>query len=237
MHPNLFHIGNLTLPTFGVLAAIGLMLALALSLKTARVVGVDPNKLWDAGLFAVLAAFIASRLILVATHFAAFRQFPILLLAVPSLTATGLLLTVIATFLWLSIKRIPMLPALDAWAPCATLVWAFLALGHYFEGSDPGMPTGLPWGVPMPGETTPLHPVAIYVAIIALMLTALAYATLKRASTAALTLIAAGATQFLLTFVRQPRDPTIGGLDALQLVCLGMIAAGCLLSFAASPDR
>ena len=237
MHPNLFHIGNLTLPTFGALAAIGLMLALALSLRTARIIGIDPDKLWDAGLFAVMAAFIASRLILIATHFAAFRQYPILLLAVPSLTATGLLLTLIVSFLWLYFKRIPVLPALDAWTPCATLVWAFLALGHHFEGSDPGMPTILPWGVPMPGETTPLHPIAIYAAATALILTVTAYAGLKRTNTAAFTLIAAGTAQFLLTFVRQPGDPTIGGLDALQLVCLGMMAAGCTLSFAASRNR
>jgi phosphatidylglycerol---prolipoprotein diacylglyceryl transferase len=240
VHPNLFHIGHLTLPTFGALAAIGLILAIALSQRTARIVStdeanIDPDKLWDAGLFAILAAFILSRVLLVATHFAAFQQFPILLLAVPSLTPTGLLLTAIATFLWLHFKRIPILPALDAWVPCATLVWAFLALGHFAEASDPGLPTNLPWGVPMPGEATPLHPVAIYAAVTALILTAASYANLKRTQTAALTLIAAGTAQFLLSFLRQPGIATIAGLDALQLVALGMVLAGCVLAVCTKP--
>ena len=232
MHPNLFHIGHLTLPTFGALAAVGLMLAITLSQRTARLCNVDPNKLWDAGLFAILAAFILSRVLLVATHFAAFKQYPILLLAVPSLTPIGVLLTAIVTFLWLYFRRIPVLPALNAWAPSATLVWAFLALGHFFEGSDPGLSTKLPWGVPMPGESTPLHPVAIYAAVIALILTAVAYRTLS----ASITLIAAGAAQFLLSFVRQPGEPTIAGLDALQLGALGMIIAGCVLIVSSGPS-
>ena len=235
MHPSLLHLGPITLPTFGALAAVGLMLALALSQRTARLTGVDPDSVWDAGLFAILAAFILSRLLLVATHFASFRQYPILLLAVPSLTPTGLLLTAIATFLWLHFKRIPILPALDAWAPCATLVWAFLALGHFAEGSDPGLPTTLPWGIRMPGDAAPLHPVAVYTAIVALLLTVVGYSRLRRGHSAALTLIAAGTAQFLLSFVRQPGLGAIAGLDALQLVALGMIVAGCILQLTMQP--
>ena len=233
MHPNLFHIGHLTLPTFGALVAVGLMVALALSQRTACVRRLNPEKLWDAGLFAVLAAFVLSRALLVATHFAAFQKFPILLLAVPSLTPIGLLLTAIATFLWLHFKRIPILPALDAWAPCATLVWAFLALGHFAEFSDPGLATTLPWGVRPQGESIPLHPVAVYAAIFAVLLTIAAYRKLN----AAHTLIAAGIGQFLLSFLRQPDVETIVGLDALQLVALGMVVAGCAILVTRSQSR
>ncbi len=232
MHPSLFHIGHLTLPTFGALVAVGLMLALALSQRTAQVRNLNPEKLWDAGIFAVLAAFLLSRVLLVATHFAAFQQYPILLLAVPSLTPVGLLLTAIATFLWLRIKRIPLLPALDAWAPCATLLWVFLALGHFAELSDPGLATTLPWGVRPPGESVPLHPVAIYAAIIAALLTIAAYRKLN----AAQTLIAAGIGQYLLSFLRQPDVETIAGLDALQLVALGMIFTGFALALNSEPE-
>ena len=233
MHPSLFHIGHLTLPTFGALVAVGLMLALALSQRTAAIRHLNPEKLWDAGLFAVLAAFLLSRALLVTTHFAAFQKFPILLLAVPSLTPIGLLLTAIATFLWLHFKRIPILPALDAWAPCATLIWVALALGHFAELSDPGLPTTLPWGVRPPGESTPLHPVAIYAAIFALALTIAAYRKLN----AAQTLIAAGTGQFLLSFLRQPDAETIANLDVLQLVALAMIVTGIAILVSAPPSR
>ena len=40
MHPYLLHSGHLLLPTFGVLAAVGLMSALTLSLRTAVIVAI-----------------------------------------------------------------------------------------------------------------------------------------------------------------------------------------------------
>jgi phosphatidylglycerol:prolipoprotein diacylglycerol transferase len=219
------------LPTFGVLAAMGLMLALGLSQYTAALAGVDPDELWDAGLFAVLAAFVLSRVLLVTANLRTFMSYPMLLLAVPSLTATGLLLTVIATLVWLHFKRIPLLPALDAWAPCATLVWAFLALGHFAEDSDPGMPAALPWGVTMPGDMVRSHPVGLYAALVAAVMSAALYAMLKRRrGGAALALIGAGVAQFLLSFVRVPGLQSVAGLDALQVVALGMIVVGCGLS-------
>ena len=229
MYPTLLHFGHLSIPTFGVLAACGLMLALALSQRTARFVNLAPNALWDAGLFAILTAFILSRLLLIAAHFGTFRAYPILLLAVPSLTPIGLLLSAIATFLWLYCKRIPLLPALDAWAPCITLIWAFLAVGHYAEGSDPGMP--------MRSHPAAMYPVALYVAASGLAVTVAAYAHLagRRRNTAVLTLIAVGLLQFLLSFIRQPGEATLDGLDALQLLALGMIIFGCFL-YVTSPD-
>jgi phosphatidylglycerol:prolipoprotein diacylglycerol transferase len=223
------------LPTFGVLAAVGLMLALGLSQYTAALVGVDPDKLWDAGLFAVLAAFVLSRGLLVAANLRTFMSYPVLLLAVPSLTAAGMLLTAIATLLWLRWKGAAVLPALDAWAPCATLVWAFLALGHFAEDSDPGMPTALPWGVTMPGDMVRQHPVGLYAALVAAVLTATLYALSKRRrGAAAVALMGAGVAQFLLSFVRVPGLPSVAGLDALQVVALAMIVAGCALSMSAT---
>ena len=246
MYPYLLHLGHLSLPTFGVLAACGLMLALALSQHTARLVHIDPDALWDAGLFAILSAFVTSRLLLVLVHFREFLSFPLLLLAVPSLTATGLLFTAIATILWLRWKRIPLLSALDAWAPCATLVWAFLALGHFAEGSDPGMPARLAaaifigvFGMPRTGQPVPLHPVTIYATVVVLVLTAVLVVLLGRrhreGTIAAIGLICAGTAQFLLSFVRQPGVETIAGLDALQFVALGMLVAGCVLWLTAQP--
>ena len=224
MHPYLLHAGHLTLPTFGVLAAVGLMCALALSQYTARLAGSDPDQLWNAGLFAIIAAFILSRLLLVIEHLSSFVRFPLLLLAVPSLTATGLLLTVIATFLWLRFKRIPILPALDAWAPCASLVWAFLALGHFFEGSDPGMND---------------RPVALYAAILAAALTVWLFQSLKRphktSHIAALALALTGIVQFFLSFLRQPEAQTLVGLDILQIVALAMILASGALYVTGAP--
>ena len=235
MYPTLFHFGHLTLPTFGVLAATGLMTALALSERVARLAGVDSTKLWDAGIFAVIAAFVLSRALLVVFFWKNFRAFPVLLLTVPSLTALGLLLTVIATAGWLWFRKIPILGALNAWAPGAAIVWACLALGHFAEGSDPGMPSKLPWAmVPMPGETTRLQPVALYTALLAVVLAGWTYWLLRRhRPAAAYGLVGGGAGQFLLSFLRQPGAEWLAGLDLLQWVALGMMGTGFVLRIVA----
>lgn len=236
MHPTLLHLGHITLPIFGVLAAVGLMAALALSLRTAAMVGLSSDRLWNAGLFVLLSAFVLSRLLLVVMYLHAFLTYPILLLAVPSLTPLGVLLTGIVTVLYLRMRRLPLLTTLDAWAPCATLIWAFLALAHFAEGSDPGLATSLPWGRAMIAGGIPLHPVALYAAMVAVLLTGVLLLHLRRrrrrGDTAAFALAAVGIAQFLLTFLRQP-DPsveTLGNLlDPIQWVALGMIVAAGII--------
>ncbi len=235
MHPYLLHSGHLLLPSFGVLAAVGLIAALALSLRTAANVGLHPEKLWNAGLFTLISAFVLSRLLLVIANWHSFRSYPILLLMAPSLTATGILLTILGTVVYLRLHQLPLLPTLDAWSPCSTLIWAFLALGHFAEGSDAGLPTTLPWGIPMPPDPTPLHPVALYAALAAAILTVVLLLQLPRrrpGNTLALALLAAGVIQFLLTFVRQPMlsGTALGNLlDPIQWVSLAMILTSGLL--------
>jgi phosphatidylglycerol---prolipoprotein diacylglyceryl transferase len=232
MHPYLLHSGHLLLPTFGVLAAVGLMATLTLSLRTAAIVGLDSDRLWNAGLFTLLSAFALSRLLLIAANLHNFLAYPILLLMVPSLSATGVLLTIVATLIYLRLRHLPLLDTLDAWSPCSTLTWAFLALGHFAEGTDAGLPTHLPWGLRIPPDRTPLHPVSLYAAIAAALLTLLLLRQLPRrqhpGDTLVLTLAAAGTTQFLLTFFRQPY-PDTGLLDPIQWISLGMIAASGLI--------
>lgn len=242
MHPTLLHIGSLTIPTFGLLAAIGLMLALAFSLRTAALVGIHPDRLWNAALFAIIAAFVLSRLLLVATNLHTFFVYPILLLMVPSLTPLGLLLTTIATAIYLRTHQLPFLATLNAWAPCAALAWAFIALGHFAEGTDSGLPSSLPWALPnVPGAGFREHPVTLYITLAALLITFLSYRHLRnrRQNTAALTLLLSGLAQFFLTFLRQPEfeDNAIGTLlDPIQWLAIGMIVLAAVL-FIQQPRR
>jgi phosphatidylglycerol:prolipoprotein diacylglycerol transferase len=236
VHPTLLHFGHITLPTFGVLAAVGLMAALGLSLRMAVLAGLSPDKVWNAGLFVLLSAFVLSRLLLIVMYLHSFLKYPILLLAVPSLTPLGVLLTAVVTVFYLRVRRLPLLSTLDAWAPCATLAWAFFALGHVAEGSDPGLPTTLPWGMAMVAGGVRLHPVSLYAAIVAVLLTAILFRQLRgrqrRGDIAAIALGAVGITQFLLTFFRQPYTyavPSDGVLDPIQWVALGMIVAAGLI--------
>ena len=239
--PGYFRVGDLHVPVYGVFAALGLIAALWLSQRTAALAGLNPDALWDAGVFAAIAAFVVSRLLLVAVELKAFLQYPLLVLALPSLTYGGMVLTGLLVWGWLKWKRIPITDALDAWAVPATLLAAVLAIAHFVEGTDAGMPTRLPWGVTTPGDSVlgRVHPVQIYAAIAAIALGVGLFRKLPRrkfsGQIAALALMIGGTLSFLLTMLQQPMD-TVSDLplDPGQFVALAAMLAGAFL-YAQSP--
>jgi phosphatidylglycerol:prolipoprotein diacylglycerol transferase len=236
--PGTVRLGPVRLPVYGLFATAGLLAALALSQKAARRVGLKPEPVWDAGIFVIGAAFVLSRLLLVAENWTAFRAVPMLVLTVPSLTYGGSLLTALATWVYLRRRGLPVLRVMDAWAPCAALLAGFLQLGHFFEGTDAGMPTGLPWGIVAPGDTVlgKTHPVQIYAVLIAVGMCVVLYRGLRArrwdGEVAAVLLGLGGLLAFGLDMLRQPMGDSVGNtllpMDASQ-----MIELGCMLLAAA----
>jgi len=242
--PGVVRVGALRVPVFGVFAAVGLVGALWLSQRTAKAAGVDAEKLWDAGMFAVAAALVVSRLLLIAMDMKAFVHYPLLVLSLPSLTYGGIALTGVLVWLWLRWKRLRVLSVLDAWAPCAMLLWAALSVGHFVEGTDAGMPTSLPWGVVTAGDTVlgKVHPVQIYALVVAVVLGAWLLRMLMKARRAGMVasvgLMAGGVASFALGMLRQPME-SIGDswLDPSQWVALMAVLAGAgIFAVSEHPD-
>lgn len=235
--PGTFRLGPLRFPVYGLFATAGLLSALGLSQPAARRAGLRPEALWDAGIFAVATAFVVSRLLLIVQNWAAFRAMPLLVLALPSLTPTGIAATLLLTLGYLRRKRLPVRRALDAWVPPLCLLAAWLQLGHFFEGTEAGLPTTLPWGVFAAGDTVlgRTHPVQLYAVAAALGLGCWLYLRLPRrrfdGEVAALGLGVGGALAFALDMLRQPRPDTWPGINAsLPLDASQMAAALCVLA-------
>jgi phosphatidylglycerol:prolipoprotein diacylglycerol transferase len=234
--PGVIRIGTMRVSVFGFFAAAGLVAAIWLSQYTARLAAIPAQKLWDAGVFLVFAAFVLSRLLLIAQDFQGFLHYPLIMLSLPSLTYGGMALTAIATLIYIRATHLPILPTLDAWAPCAALLAAVLALAHFIEGTDAGMPTTLPWGITTPGDSIlgRVHPVQIYAMIIALVLLAYLLYVLARphipGHIAARAFIVGGVSVFLLDMLSQPLD-TQGSalLDPGQYIALTSTLLGLAL--------
>jgi phosphatidylglycerol:prolipoprotein diacylglycerol transferase len=235
--PGVVRLGPLRLPVYGLFAAGGLIAALWLSLKTARVVGLAA--VWDAGLFAVLAAFVVSRLLLIGGDVRGFLRVPLAMLALPSFTYVGMVLTGMVVVGYLRWKRLPLLRVLDAWAPCGAVLAAMLGVGRYFEGTDLGMPTMLPWGTVVRGSAGMMHlqPVAIYAAVasvvLLVVLVKLLERTLRAGRVAAVGLVAGGAVGFVIEMVTQPVEMRVGTwLEPAQWLAVGaMLVGGLMLTF------
>jgi len=234
--PGVVRLGPLRLPVYGVFAAVGLIAALWLSLKTARVVGLAAESVWDAGLFAVMAAFVVSRLLLIGGDVRGFVRVPLAMLALPSFTYVGMALTGLVVVGYLRWKRLPLAEVLDAWAPCAAALAAMLSLGRFFEGTDLGMPTTLPWGTVVRGSAGMMHlqPVAIYAAVASVVLLVVLVRLLERklraGMVAGVALVAGGVVSFLLDMITQPVEMRVGAwLDPAQWVAVGAMLVGGLI--------
>ena len=228
MHPYL-SLGRLHLPVFGIFAAAGLMAAMLLSQRTARLAKIDAAALWDLGMVTVFSAFVLSRLLLVAENFRTFISYPVLVLALPSLTSVGIALTVVVSLGYLQHRALPPLAVLDAAAPCIAMAWAFLNLGLIAEGTRDGMPTTVPWAIG--SGMGRVHPVELYTVFAALALCGVLLWMLPHrihvGEIGARGLVLGGLLAVALDSFRLPAELYEDiWLDRVQWVGLAMIVAG-----------
>src|SRR5947209_19110757 len=78
MFPRLFHIGNFGIPTYGVMAAIGLIAGLAVVVRGARQQGIDPEKSWNLGLVAIISGLIGAKILMVINDWHSFGHWNVI---------------------------------------------------------------------------------------------------------------------------------------------------------------
>jgi phosphatidylglycerol---prolipoprotein diacylglyceryl transferase len=152
VYPRLFTLGPLSLPTYGLFAAIALIAGLALAMRTAARLRIAPDAMWNLGLITIFTAVLGSKLLLIFGHWHDFISYPLLMLSISLPRTVDYVLTQIglglsAGLLYMTMKRMPWLDTFDAAAPAWALGQAILAAGCFFAGCDYGRPTSLPWGV------------------------------------------------------------------------------------------
>jgi phosphatidylglycerol:prolipoprotein diacylglycerol transferase len=255
VYPVLFHIGSLLIPSYGASAAVGVLLALFLAQRTARVVGVAPSQVWNLCIVALFTALAGSRLLLIALNFTALRVHPAWLLGLamihhPVLAAFAALVAGVAALVYGRWQKMPLWATADALAAPLALGLAFEQLGALLAGSGYGIEAGAGmaarwavtcthplaalWsGVPL---GVALHPVQAYAALAFLVLAALLLFWLPRrrqqGDAAGLFLLGAGVAIYFTEFWRDPegRGTLLGGaLDGPQAVAVPMVVAGALL--------
>ncbi len=238
MHPHLARIGPVTIPTFGAVAAAGLVLAILLAARGARVVRISEDTVWNLCLFSAAGTLLLSRILIVAQVPKAFLHYPMYILTLPTVTKYGLLAAVLSGIAYALYKRLPLLRTADALAPAILLLQATLHLGSLFAGDDLGSPTSLRVGQWISGDRG-YHPVALYAALLSLLASAAAFLFLRRehqsGETFGLGLTLAALTRFFVDQFRPdyvlPEIMAGHFLRADQLVLIALAAAGISFFF------
>jgi phosphatidylglycerol:prolipoprotein diacylglycerol transferase len=257
MHPLLMQIGSLAIPSYGVLAAAGVLAALTLSHWSCGWVGIDPRHGWNAIVLGVFAAMSAERGLLIALNLSNLRVHPRWLLALalvhhPLLTGVGTGAGLAAVWLYGRWAKVGMRRLADALAAPVAAGMALEQIGCLLAGSDYGREamsgrwgavtytselaarwSGTPLGIP-------LVPVQGYAALGAGLVAVLSGIWLRRrgdtGEAAGVGLLGMGVVVFLTECLRDWEGRGViyagklgAGMDAPQVAALLMVVGGALL--------
>ena len=250
MYPELFHIGDFPINTYGVLLALAFLAALLVAARLAERDGLPRERIYDLGLWMLLAALVGSKLLMLWTE-PGYRDNPLHLLSLDFLRSGGVfyggfIAAVIVGYLLIRRFGLPWWKTADAFAPGIALGHAIGRQGCFAAGCCWGKPTSLPWGVrftELGHEITGvpinahLHPTQLYesFANLAIFFFLLWLHRRKRFSGQVILFYAVlyAITRFAVEFVRDdPRGDiagltTLTGLSTSQLISL-IIGAGSL---------
>jgi phosphatidylglycerol---prolipoprotein diacylglyceryl transferase len=168
------------IPSYGAMAAVGVLLSLLLAQRTARVAGINAAEVWNLCVVALFAALVAQRLLLVVVNMGDLRLHPAWLLSLamvhhPLLATVGAVVGVGAAALYAWRRKLNFCATGDVLVAPLALGLAFEQIGALLAGSGYGSETTVRWAVtytrPLAAiwSGTPLgvavHPVQAYAAL------------------------------------------------------------------------
>ena len=252
MHPLLGTIptpwGGIPVYTYGVLVATGVLLGLWYARHYAPQAGIDPERVWNLGIYMVLIGLVTAKvwLLIVESGYYSHHPHEILTLATLQSGGTfygGLIGAFVVAALYTYFQRIPFLPLADCYSAGLPLGHAIGRLGCFAAGCCYGKPTWLPWGVvftnPRAAELVgtplniPLHPTQLYESAAEFMNFLILVFLAKRQRFAgellATYMVLYGIERGLIEFVRGDPDRTLflrGRFSLMQVVSLVLVLLG-----------
>jgi len=194
VYPEIAHWGVIHVRSYGLLLAVAFLFGTWLALRESRRRGLDPDKVVNVVLVALVAGVLGARMLYVLEHVQEFRREwgSVLALWQGGLTLYGGV--VAGTFAGLVAARrqgLPMWVVADALTPSVAIGTMFGRIGCFLNGCCYGRPTTLPWGVHFPPDSfaglefgnAAVHPSQLYFALAGLTLFGLTMALRKRLET------------------------------------------------------
>lgn len=227
-------LGPVTIQSFGVLSALGILLATLLTSRAARELGKDPQVPVDFAVAGVLAGVVGGHLVhLLAYHPEELHDpWRVVMLWEGLSSMGGLAGGVIAAVVWFRVKRIRFADYADAFALGVAPGWGVARIGCFTVHDHPGVLTSFPLAVRFPDG--PRHDLGLYEAIVLLSLGALLWILHRRGALRGrllpLLAVVYGVARFFLDFLRARDVPYADarhfGLTFAQYAAVLLVAWG-----------
>jgi phosphatidylglycerol:prolipoprotein diacylglycerol transferase len=245
MFPILFHIGPLTIRTYGAMVALAFLAALQVARAAARVRKIGETFLLDLVALLILSGLLGARLLYIVVNLSYFREHPWESFKVWEgglVFYGGFILAALVGVVFTRYRGYDVGETADCLAPALALGQGIGRWGCFFAGCCYGKPTSLPWAVTFkdPASLAPLgvqlHPVQLYESIGNLLIAALLWLQLEhRKETHGdifwFYVFLYGVLRFAMETLRgDDRGPLHGGLAPSQIIALvAMLVSGSIL--------
>ena len=179
MLPELFHVGPVTVHSWGVLLMVGFLLAVWRAARSAPRYGIKPEDVWDVRLWGLLGGVLGARLVYVLLAWDDFRANPAAVFHIWEGGMTfygGMGGGILAGVLVCRARGIRVGDMADLAALAFPIGYALGRVGCFLNGCCYGGACDLPWAVRFHdhtaagGLTPPSHPAQLYSAIISVLI-------------------------------------------------------------------
>ena len=228
----IIQLGPLSLPTYPLALLLAGWIALEVGARAARRLGLEGDHVYNAGLYGLVAGFVAARFGHVIAYWSAYRTQPLEIFGFNTrafLFWPGIIGALVVIGWYIYRRRLPLATMLDAFAPGLLAGVAIAQVGALLDGRNLGAPANLPWALNLWGVMR--HPSQIYEALAALVVLLAIGLLLRRPAgrcvpagmIAWTALLGYGLSRWLLEPFRAESATVLGGLRTAQV--LGLAAA------------
>jgi len=249
--PRLFHIGNFSLPTYGLLVSIGVLTGLWISVRNSEKQGINPEHAWNFGILVVLSGIVGAKILYIVNDWSYYTAHPREIFSFATLQAGGvfsggLIAAFVAAAWYIRKNHMPALRTCDAFSPGLALGHAIGRLGCFAAGCCYGKPTTHFWGVTFKNPLAqawvgtplgvPLEPSQLFESAVELANFFILMWLLKRkkfdGQVFGAYLFLYGVARYFLEFIRDDpgRGSVFGGImTGTQLIAIGLVLTGGLI--------
>lgn len=243
MHPILFTIGPITISSYGVMAALGLLAGLVIIKYNRKFANLSDDDASSLILLSIVSGVLGARIFYVVQFFdEKFRHNLIGMIRIDEgglVFYGGFILSFFTLLLFCYKKKLDTIRVLDVMVPSLTIGHAFGRIGCLFSGCCYGKETDLFWGIVYPKYSepfakygaVPLHPTQLYETffnIILCVITMILLRKSKRGVTFGFYLIAYGLLRFLNECVRGDHDLHGNSFTIAQYIGFGILPLGII---------
>lgn len=241
MKNDLFSIGPLTVHSYGLMIALGILVCVFMGMYRARKYGYKDEAVLDIAIFGILSGFVGAKLLYVLVEFDSFLKNPMDVLGSEGFVVYGgIIVGALVGILYCRIKKLPCWEYFDLLAPSVAVAQGFGRIGCFLAGCCYGRPTDTFWGVTFPEGSfapagVPLIPTQLISSagdfIITGILLVYSKHNKKAGNVGILYMLLYGIGRFLVECLRSDDRGTVGLLSTSQFISIGIILLAIILFF------